>query len=84
MSKTDRLAKFLAMSALLLAITACGQEPGERTVSGAGIGAGVGAIGGALTGGCVGCGALIGGVVGGAAGGLTSPNQIDLGKPVWK
>jgi hypothetical protein len=31
-----------------------------------------------------GTGALIGGLVGGAAGVMTSPNQVNMGKPVWR
>ena len=72
----------IATAALLL--SACGETTGDRAVSGAGLGAGVGAVGGALTGGSVGGGALLGGVVGGAAGALTSPSQVDLGKPAWR
>jgi hypothetical protein len=31
-----------------------------------------------------GTGALLGGALGAGAGALTSPSQIDLGKPVWE
>ena len=67
-----------------LVLSACGTDPGDRTLSGAGIGAAGGAILGAVTPvGPLG-GALIGGAVGGATGALTSPSQVDLGKPVWR
>jgi osmotically inducible lipoprotein OsmB len=74
----------ISVAAVALLVSACGESTGDRTVSGAGLGAGVGAVGSALTGGSVGGGALVGGVVGGAAGALTSPNQVDLGKPAWR
>jgi hypothetical protein len=67
---------------ILLAVTAtvalagCGTQMGDRLASGAAIGAGAGAIAG-------GVGALPGAIVGAAVGGLTSPSQVNLGKPVW-
>lgn len=70
-----------ALSFLLL--TACGDRPGERALSGAGIGAASGAVGGALLG-APAAGAAVGAGVGAAAGGLTKKEDIDLGKPVWK
>ena len=74
---------FLVASSLLLILSACGNSSGDRALSGAGIGAGVGVVGGALVGAPV-QGALIGGAVGAGTGALTSPNQINLGKPIWK
>lgn len=62
-----------------LALAACGNTPGERGVTGAGIGAGAGAATAAITGGSVGGGALVGGIAGGATGALTSRRDIDLG-----
>ena len=71
--------------ALPLALGACGSDPAERGVTGAGIGAGTGAVIGALTGGLsIAGGALIGAVVGGGVGALTTKDQINLGDPVWK
>jgi len=67
----------------LLALAACGQTTGDRALSGGAIGAGAGAVGGALAG-SPGTGALIGGAVGAGTGALTSPSQIDLGKPAWQ
>jgi osmotically inducible lipoprotein OsmB len=58
-------------------LVACGTDPGERALSGAGIGAAGGAVGGALVGNPL-AGAAIGGAVGAATGGLTSPRQIQL------
>ena len=69
---------YISLGLLLCLLTACGEDPGERALSGAGIGAGTGAVGGALLGANPVAGALVGGAVGAAAGGLTSPRQINL------
>ena len=65
---------------LLIAATAalagCGTQMGDRLATGAAIGAGAGAVAG-------GVGALPGAIVGAAVGGLTTPEQVNLGKPVW-
>ena len=68
----------------LLTVAACGQSTGDRTISGAGIGAGAGAVGAAVLGANPVAGAVVGGVAGGATGALTSPGQVDLGRPVWR
>lgn len=75
----------LASAALLslLMLGGCGQSTGDRALSGAGIGAGVGALGGWMVG-APGAGALIGGAVGAGAGAITRPDQINLGRPVWR
>lgn len=62
-----------------LALAACGNSPGERGLTGAGIGAAGGAGVAALTGGNAGTGAIIGGLAGGATGALTDRRDIDLG-----
>ena len=67
-----------------LGLAGCGTQPGERTVSGAGIGAGAGAVIGALTGVSVLNGALLGAAAGGAAGLISDPNKVNLGKPAWE
>jgi hypothetical protein len=72
-----------SMVLYLLTLAACGQSTGDRALSGGAIGAGAGAVGGALLG-SPGTGALLGGALGAGAGALTSPSQIDLGKPVWE
>ena len=72
-----------ALFGSLAALAACGNTPGDRAVSGAGIGAGVGAVSGALMGNPF-LGAAVGAGVGGAVGGLTSPGAIDLGTPIWR
>jgi osmotically inducible lipoprotein OsmB len=73
----------LALAIGMLALAACGQSTGDRAVSGGLIGAGAGAVGGALLG-SPGTGALIGGAVGAGTGALTSPSQVDLGRPAWE
>jgi len=73
----------LATTLSLLLLGACGTQTSDRALSGGAIGAGAGAVGGALMGAPV-EGALLGGAAGAATGALTSPNQIDLGRPAWK
>lgn len=70
-----------AVSVLMLA--GCGTRPSDRAVSGGAIGAGAGAVGGAAVGHPL-AGAAVGGAAGAATGGLTSPNQVDLGRPAWR
>jgi len=64
--------------AACLALSACGESPGCRALTGAGIGAAGGAVLGAI-GGNPALGALAGGAAGAAVGGLTSPKQINAG-----
>jgi osmotically inducible lipoprotein OsmB len=79
-----KLHNTVAIIAILASLSACGNQPGERALSGGGIGAGVGAVGSAVLGANPVTGALIGGAVGAATGGLTKEKDIDLGKPIWK
>lgn len=76
--------KLTSAALLVLALSACGSNPGDRIISGAGIGAGVGATVGWLTGLGPGIGAAIGAGVGGAVGGVTDQNDLDLGQPWWR
>lgn len=69
---------------LLMSVSACGQNKGERALSGAGIGAGIGAVGGAIIGGDPVTGAALGGAAGAATGAITEEDDIDLGEPAWK
>ena len=79
-----RITLAAGLSTLVLILGACGNSTGDRALSGGGIGAGVGAIGGALLGGSAVEGALLGGAVGTGTGALTSRNDVDLGKPIWR
>src|ERR1041385_8331137 len=65
-------------------LAACGTEPKERATGGAAAGAATGAGIGALAGPPgMALGALVGGGAGATAGAVTSPNQVNLGKPPW-
>jgi len=72
----------IALATMLLA--ACGTLDGDRAVSGGAIGAGTGAAIGAVFFG-VGAipGAVVGGSVGAGTGVVTTPQQVNLGQPVW-
>jgi len=72
--------------AVALSLAACGQSQGDRALSGGLIGAGSGAAIGAIAGGGPGAaiGAAVGGVGGAAAGALTSPQDVNLGRPAWR
>ena len=71
-------------AALAVTLAACGTNSTDRTTGGAAAGAATGAGVGAL-GGPVGAlaGAAIGGGAGAIAGATTSPQDVNLGKPVW-
>lgn len=75
----------VAIAASCLLLTACGTRTDDRVGSGAGVGAGTGAAIGAIFGG-IGAipGALIGAGVGAGAGAVTPPQNVNLGKPVWR
>jgi hypothetical protein len=84
MKRMKKLSTLVLSLAALVALAACGDKPGERALSGAGIGAGTGAVVGAVTGMGPGTGAIVGGAIGAATGGLTKKKQINLGKPIWE
>jgi osmotically inducible lipoprotein OsmB len=68
-----RIACGLALAGVLMALVACGRDPGTRAVTGGLMGAGAGAGVAAVTGGKAGTGALIGGGVGAVGGAVTTP-----------
>jgi osmotically inducible lipoprotein OsmB len=68
----------------VLALSACGYSQGDRALSGGALGAAGGAAIGGLTGGSVLGGAVLGGAAGAAAGALTSPRDVNLGRPAWR
>jgi len=82
MSRTTQI--LLACAGLSL-LAACGQTKQERAGGGALTGAGTGAAVGAL-GGPVGAaaGAAIGAATGAATGASTTPQQLNLGQPIYK
>lgn len=65
--------------AALLAVSACGNTPGQRALSGGAIGAGAGAVGAAVLNSNPVTGAVVGGAVGAVTGAATTKKQIDLG-----
>ena len=67
------LAVCLLMGSVATGISACGNSPGERALTGGALGAGAGAAIGAISGGHAGTGALVGGGIGALGGALTSP-----------
>lgn len=67
---------------LLIGLSACGADRGERALTGGAIGAAGGAVGGALVGAPL-TGAAIGAAGGAAIGAFTDENDIDLGEPIW-
>ncbi len=79
MENAGKYLKRLGVTVLILSVAACGHEPGERALSGAGIGAGAG-VGAAILGAPLLPAVIIGGAVGAATGAATSDKQIDLGK----
>jgi hypothetical protein len=65
--------KVVLAVAAMLALAACGRDPGTRALTGGAIGAGAGAVVGSATGiGPIG-GAVVGGVGGAAIGAATTP-----------
>ncbi len=76
--------KFISICAIPLFLAACGSTPQDRALTGGGIGAASGAVLGAVTGWSVIGGTLLGTGLGAAIGGLTSPDKINLGKPLWR
>ena len=69
---------FSLLAVSLLALSACGETPGCRALTGAGIGAAGGAVLGAI-GGNPWLGAAAGAAAGAAVGGLTTSHQVDAG-----
>src|SRR5690242_19391448 len=74
---------FLAIAAAAT-LAACGTTTEDRAAGGAGIGAVAGTVVGAVTGFGLIQGALLGAGVGAVSGAVTTPAQVDLGKPLWK
>jgi hypothetical protein len=74
---------FASLMTLSLGLGACGDNPMDRGLSGAGMGAGAGLLGGLLVNAPL-EGALLGAAAGGAVGALTQPNQLDFGRPMWR
>ena len=69
--------RFLVTTVACVALSACGHQFADRTLSGAGIGAGAGAVLGPV-------GVVGGAVIGGVTGAVTPASKVNLGKPIWK
>lgn len=78
------LATGVVLIALAISLAGCGYNRGDRALSGGLLGAGAGAGVAALTGGSPLAGAAIGGAAGAIGGAVTSGNDINLGRPVWR
>jgi osmotically inducible lipoprotein OsmB len=74
----------LVLVPLAVSVAGCGYDRGDRALSGGLLGAGGGAAIAGIAGGNAGTGALIGGAAGALGGALTSPNTINLGRPIWR
>jgi hypothetical protein len=75
----------LIAAALLLLTAGCGTSQFDRVSTGAGTGAATGATIGLVAGPIgVGAGALIGAGAGAITGSATTPDEVNLGKPVWE
>jgi hypothetical protein len=76
----------LALALIGAGLSGCGYSQGDRALSGGLIGAGSGAAIGAAAAGGPGAalGAAAGGVGGAAIGALTSPEDVNLGRPAWR
>jgi len=68
-----KILTFILLAGIAVGMSACGDDPVTRAVTGGAIGAGAGAGISALTGGRPATGALIGGGVGAVGGALTTP-----------
>jgi len=66
-----------------VSLAGCGTTTGDRGLSGAGIGAAAGAVVGAMVGGPVLAATAIGAGAGALTGMATTPNTVNLGKPIW-
>ena len=78
------IATALVLASFGLTLAGCGYSTGDRAASGGLLGAGAGAGIAAITGGSPLTGALIGGAVGAVGGAVTSHNDVNLGRPIWR
>lgn len=69
---------------LVAGLAACGSNPADRAITGAGIGAAAGAAGALVSDNDIGPGALVGGLAGAVIGGATTSQDFDLGEPIYK
>lgn len=72
-----------ALGLIVGGVAACGDDPGDRALTGGALGAAGGAAAGAAISGDPVTGALAGGAIGAATGALTDEDDIDLGSSPW-
>ena len=68
--------KLLLAASTAVLLSACGTQIGDRAASGAAIGGGAGLVAGGI-------GAIPGAIIGAGVGAFTTPDQVNLGEPVW-
>ena len=78
------IATTLVPASLGFALGGCGYSRGDRVVSGGLIGAGAGAAVGAVTGGSPLTDTSIGDGIGAVGGAVTTHNDVNLGRPIWR
>ena len=78
------VASSLVLVTLAVGLAGCGYSPGDRAASGGLIGAGGGAAIAAIAGANPLVGAAIGAGAGAIGGAVTSGNDINLGRPIWR
>ena len=81
---TNTISRAMILLAVGVALTGCGYNRGDRAASGGLLGAGVGTAATVMTGGNPLAGALIGGAAGAVGGAVTSHDDINLGRPIWR
>ncbi len=69
---------------LLVSVTGCGHHHMDRAMSGGALGSAAGLVAGAIVGGSATTGLLIGAGIGALTGAILHPNQVNLGRPIWK
>jgi len=69
--------KYALAVAAVLVVSGCGTQMTDRVASGAAIGAGAGLLAG-------GVGVIPGALVGAGVGAFTDPDDVNLGKPMWR
>ncbi|HVZ28330.1 MAG TPA: hypothetical protein VG798_06700 [Rhizomicrobium sp.] len=72
-----RILQITVLAATASLLSACGTATGDRGLSGAGLGAAVGVLGGPP-------GIVLGAALGAGTGMVTTPKQVNLGKPAWR
>jgi uncharacterized lipoprotein NlpE involved in copper resistance len=78
------IATLSALASLGLVLAGCGNRPGNDAVPGSMIDAGAGTPGTVVAGAPIMGAGVAGGAISAGSGAATSPDDIDLGRPVWE